>query len=115
LYYPARHLTGSVGGGDLEHPMATVLKALKGLPVDEKLNVLLAGILNLQKLDSRIENTEKYSVAYIVSDQRIKLLEYKQLENEARKSVINLIFSGFHENREEWENARGFFVFWKTS
>jgi hypothetical protein len=45
----ARRSTGSVGGGDLEHPMATELEALKLLLVDEKLNVLLEGMLNLQK------------------------------------------------------------------
>lgn len=110
----ARRSTGSTGGGDIETPLANDIDSLKQLPMDEKLNVLLEGMQNLHLIQSRIDNVERYvyfnSASTVVNDQRIRLLEYKQMDIEARQREVNLIFSGCPEKEGEWPESTVEFV-----
>lgn len=71
---------------------------LKILPTDEKLNVLLEGMLILNLMQNRLDNIESYvyfnSAAHEVADQRLRVIEYKQIDIEARQREVNLLFSG---------------------
>jgi hypothetical protein len=70
---------------------------LKQLPSDEKLSVLLEGMLRLNLMQCRVDNIESYvyfnSAAHEVVDQRLELAEYKQIDLETRQKEVNLLFS----------------------
>lgn len=104
----ARHSTGSTGGVMSSQPSSQPsnyldlnMDMLKQLPSDEKLNVLLEGMLRLNLMQCRVDNIESYvyfnSAAHEVVDQRLKLVEYKQIDLEARQKEVNLLFSNCDE------------------
>jgi hypothetical protein len=103
----------STGGGSLHgHQVDTPvlqsfenLEELKKLPSDEKLNVILEGMSNMGLLKYRLDSIE--STVYIncarneVTDQRVKLLEYRSIDLEARAREQNVILTGVPEIARE--------------
>lgn len=112
----ARH---STGGGSFEQPFspgilphttqstqaARDLEYAKQLPMDEKLNVILENMNMLGLLKYRVDNMESTlflnCAKHEVTDERLKLLEYKQIDIEARNRQVNLIVSGISETKNE--------------
>lgn len=81
------------------------MELLKQLPPEDKLNVILENMSLLGLLTYRIDNIG--STAYLncakheASDERIRLLEYKQIVIEARNRKVNIIISGVIESPGE--------------
>jgi hypothetical protein len=78
---------------------------IKQLPVDEKLNFIIENMSMMGLLKYRVDNLE--STMYLncakheVTDDRLKLLEYKQIDIEARSRQVNLIKTGVEETPGE--------------
>ena len=78
-------------------------EAFKGIPTDDKIVSLLEIMISdFGSMNSRVKNIENNVHALISknaqSERRIKLLEYKSIDQEARSSRRNnLIFRGFKE------------------
>lgn len=85
----ARHSTGSTGGvPPFSHSAQTInMDDIKNLTIDEKLNILLDNMLQLNVMKLRTDNIEKYvyfnCATHEVLDQRLRLIEYKQIDIEA--------------------------------
>ena len=71
---------------------------------DNKLLSMFELLGNVGTLRYRIDSVEQHiyysSAINSVSQARIRLLEYRSIENEARQKQINLIFSGIPESFE---------------
>jgi len=78
---------------------------MKQLPSDEKLNVILEGMARLSNLNNRVENSEAYTMHNMatldVVSERLRLLEYKGIDNDARQRETNLLFTGIPEKHGE--------------
>ena len=91
-----RHSTGSTGGessqGHTNNAAFTESfskENLKDMSSDEKLKCILEGPVHLNVWHYRVNNIEPYfysnSATNEVMDERVKLLEYKSLDSEARQ------------------------------
>ena len=76
----------------------------RGLPTDEKLVTMFEAITEISSLYGRVENVEhnveKLKVRSEAHDNRIRLVEYKSIDMEARSRRNNLIFRGRPETVE---------------
>lgn len=105
-----RHSTG--GASDhlheqtyLKQPPVLGTDNLKQLPADEKLNIIIENMSNLGLLKYRIDNIESTvfmnCAHHVVSHERLRLLEYKQIDIEARSRAPNILITGVIESRDE--------------
>jgi hypothetical protein len=108
----ARHSTGGVSVE--RHPPPSSFKPfqpsidfeiIEQLPVDEKLNVVIENMSMFGLLKYRVDNLE-YTVylnceKHEVSDVRLKLIEYKQIDIEVRSRQVNVVISGLEESPGE--------------
>lgn len=118
----ARHSTGGASCHDIHTPPTYPIRTpparsevdfeshanmdeLKKLPVDEKLNVLMEGISNIGLIKCRIDRIESdmyiSCASHEVTNERLKLLEYKSIDMESRARETNLIISGVSESVTE--------------
>ncbi len=108
----ARHSTGGGScseGGPSQHmdrqPAQVNVDELKKLPMDEKLNVILEGMSHLGLINCRIDRLESNMyvncAANEVADQRLRLLEYRSIDNEVKARETNIIISGVLESVDE--------------
>ena len=76
----------------------------RGLPTDEKLVTMFEAITEIGSLYGRVENVEhnveKLKIRSQAHDNRIRLVEYKSIDMEARSRRNNLIFRGHPETVE---------------
>ena len=76
----------------------------RGLSTDEKLVTMFEAITDLGSLSDRVCNVEEKVAGLEMSnkahDDRLKLVEYKSIDMEARSRRNNLIFRGHRENVE---------------
>jgi hypothetical protein len=81
------------------------VEELKQLPIDDKLNFIIDQVSNINFLKYRIDSLEStvflHGAHNEVTDERIRLLEYKQIDLEARTRASNLIISGIDEIQNE--------------
>lgn len=81
------------------------LNEIKQLPTDEKLNFIIEGMSSMGLLKYRIDNMESHlyvqSATHEVTQQRLRLLEYKSIDAEARYRESNIIITGITESRYE--------------
>ena len=92
--------TGNAALCDIEQPNMTK-ERFRTLPTDEKLVTLFDLMVNVGTLDSRVTSVEHH-VSHLLQDRndtniRLKVLEYKSIDAEARSRRDNLIFRGIPE------------------
>ncbi|MES9902848.1 MAG: hypothetical protein ABW168_09205 [Sedimenticola sp.] len=78
------------------------------LSTDEKLNLILATMSKINNLETKIDQALSVTSTLRETQQtvlkhadRITILEYKSIDNEARARRSNLLFKGFSESRNE--------------
>jgi len=91
----------STGGASTSHSAALTTSEFKNLPTDDKLVTLFEMLNSTNKLSARVNNIEtkvnSLSEASKSTNTRIRTLEYRSIDAEARSRRNNLIFRGIRE------------------
>lgn len=90
------------------HPGPTK-EQFQSMSQDDKLCSMFELLSNIGPMKYRIDNVEQHvyfsSAIHSVTDSRLRLLEYKSIDNEARQKQSNLIFTNINEPTNANENC----------